>query len=130
MKIQETKTPTGSIITATSPTSKTPADLCAIIQTLISSGQTYARICSVTGRGMWEGHYFEDSDQYAYDQQSAEIIAERLGYRDYSEAYHDGWAYWTDWQDMEPEYVEIAGKMYELADLETIAHLIYKNADL
>jgi hypothetical protein len=108
---------------------KTAAELTAEIQKLINSGETFARVCSVTGRGMWEGHYFEESDQYAYDQQIAEKIAGELGYRDYSEAYHDGTAYWTEWDGDEPEFVEIAGKMYELADLETIAQLIYKNAN-
>jgi hypothetical protein len=78
---------------------------------------------------MWEGHYFEDSDEYAHDQQAAEVIAERLGYRDYSEAYQDGAAYWTDWSEDEPQFVQIAGKMYDLDDLESIAALIYKNAN-
>jgi hypothetical protein len=110
-------------------TNKTAAELTAEIQKLINSGETFARVCSVTGRGMWEGHYFDDSDEYAHDQQAAEVIAERLGYRDYSEAYQDGAAYWTDWSEDEPQFVQIAGKMYDLDDLESIAALIYKNAN-
>jgi hypothetical protein len=110
-------------------TNKTAAELTAEIQKLINSGETFAHVCSVTGRGMWEGHYFEDNGKYAYDQQAAEVIAEELGYRDYLEAYEEGAAYWTEWHEDEPQFVEIAGKMYSLDDLESIAQIIYKNVN-
>ena len=76
----------------------------------------YARVCSVTGEGMWEGFVIETAqgEKYAIDQERAEKIAKDYGYRDWEECYEDGGGYWTEWYEGEEEYVERHGIIYEL----------------
>jgi hypothetical protein len=76
----------------------------------------YARVCSVTGRGMWAGWIFNDGQYYAIDEESANKIASELGYTDYEDAYNNDSCYYTDWHGCEPEYIEIDGKIYDYAE--------------
>jgi hypothetical protein len=83
--------------------------------TQTANGTLYARLCSVTGRGMWEGFVFGDGEKYAIDQESAEKIAKDYGYRDWAECYEDEAGYWTAWEDEEDaQYIERHGIIYEL----------------
>jgi len=82
---------------------------------MTNTTQLFARICSVTGRGMWDGWVFGDGEQYACDEMSANKIANELGYKDIEEAYEDDACYYTDWQDCDPEYIEINGVFYDYA---------------
>jgi hypothetical protein len=81
-----------------------------------TNGTLYARICSVTGRGMWEGYVIETAygEKYAIDLESAEKIAKDYGYQDWAECYDEGGGYWTEWYEGEEEYVERHGMIYEL----------------
>jgi hypothetical protein len=79
-------------------------------------GIKYARICSITGQGMWQGWVFNEGNEYAKDEESANKLAQNLGYKDYKEAYEDGACYWTDWSEDEKEntqYIEINGIMHD-----------------
>ena len=80
--------------------------------------EVFARICSVTGKGMWEGWVFNEGEFYAIDDMSAEKIALDLGYKDVNEAYNEGACYWTDWGEDEKEnaqYIFINGLLYDYA---------------
>jgi len=80
--------------------------------------ETFARICSVTGCGIWDGWVFNDGDFYAADEQSAEKMARILGYKDTQEAYDKNACYWTDWAEDEEEntqYIQIDGVFYDYA---------------
>lgn len=82
----------------------------------VSEGQRFARICSVTGKGMWEGWVFDDGEFYAIDLQSADKKAQELGYKNMQEAYEEGACYWTDWaEDIEEntQYVLFNGVFYD-----------------
>lgn len=79
-----------------------------------ANGTLYARICSVTGRGMWEGYVFGDGEKYAIDLPAAELIARDYGYRDWAECHEDEAGYWTAWEDADAQYIERHGIMYEL----------------
>lgn len=83
-----------------------------------NKGQIFARICSVTGQGMWEGWVLGDGEFYAIDQESADKLARNLGYKDAEEAYNYGECYWTDWAEDSEEnaqYIEIGGLLYDYA---------------
>ena len=93
----------------------------------VTEGQKYARICSVTGKGMWDGWVFGDGEFYAIDQESADKLARNLGYKDAQEAYNNGACYWTDWAEDSEEnaqYIEIGGLLYDYAG-EDAPHEIY-----
>jgi hypothetical protein len=83
-----------------------------------NAGQTFARICSVTGQGMWEGWVFGEGEAYAIDLKSADKLATERGFKDMAEAYEEGVCYWTDWGEDEAEntqYIEINGVFYDYA---------------
>ena len=80
--------------------------------------ETFARICSVTGLGMWQGWVFNDGEFYAADEKSANKIALDLGYKDIEEAYNNDACYWTDWAEDEQEnaqYIQVDGHIYDYA---------------
>ena len=84
-----------------------------------TKGEIFARICSVTGKPMWEGWVFGDGEAYAIDGQSADILAKNMGFKDYAEAYEEGACYWTDWgEDMaeNAQYIRIDGVIYDYID--------------
>ena len=83
-----------------------------------NKGQTFARICSVTGQGMWDGWVFNEGEFYAIDEMSAEKVAADLGYKNLEDAYNENAAYWTDWSEDEKEnaqYIFIDGLIYDYA---------------
>ena len=80
--------------------------------------EVFARICSITGKGMWEGWVFNEGEFYAIDEMSAEKIAFNLGYKDVDDAYSEGACYWTDWAEDSEEnaqYIQIGGIFYDYA---------------
>ena len=88
--------------------------------TQTANGTLYARLCSVPGRGMWEGYVFADGERYAIDEKSANLIARDYGYMDWQECYEEGGGYWTAWEDeADAQYIEKFGLMYELWEIET-----------
>lgn len=83
-----------------------------------NKGQIFARICSVTGQGMWQGWVFGDGEFYAIDEMSAQKVATDLGYTDLQDAYDDDAVYWTDWAEDSEEnaqYIQIGGLLYDYA---------------
>lgn len=66
--------------------------------------ETYARVCSVTGEGMWEGWVICNGEYYAKTKKDALKILKALGFRSYNEAFKDEQVYWTSWVGDEPEY--------------------------
>ena len=87
----------------------------------------YARKCSVTGEGMDEGFVVEGSEEVMYFKYDKDLIKYLRDhgdevYKDASddfilgESYENGWHYWTDWIDEEPQYVQnpITGELDEL----------------
>lgn len=80
-----------------------------------NKGQIFARICSVTGQGMWEGWVFNDGDEYAADEISANKLARAYGYKDVDDAYNEGACYFTEWGEGEENYIQIDGTFYDYA---------------
>lgn len=63
----------------------------------------FPRQCSVTGSGFYEGYCFGDGEDYACDEESALILAKRMGYSSLEEAYDDEAYYFTYWEDMDED---------------------------
>jgi hypothetical protein len=83
----------------------------------MSKAKYFARICSVTGKGMNSGWVFLDGEQYAKTKKAATEIAKKLGYSSIKEAYLNGDVYWTDWEGCEPEYIQTGKLIHEIQTL-------------
>ena len=89
----------------------------------------YARQCSATGEGMDEGWYSEgDCLYFKYKEDALKYVA-TLGYNSIDDAYDDELIYYTSWNDYDDyEYVEIDGKIYEMAKLDSLTQHIVREA--
>ena len=89
----------------------------------------YARQCSVTGEGMYDGWYAENDVLYfKYEEDALKYVA-ALGYNSIDDAYDDELIYYTSWNDDDDyEYVEIKGKIYEIAKLDSLTQHIVREA--
>lgn len=63
----------------------------------------FPRLCSITGEGMWEGYCFGNGEEYAKDDESAEIIVKRDGYESIEASYDDEHHYWTEWEELDDD---------------------------
>jgi len=79
----------------------------------------FARKCSITGKGMNKG--FVVGDEYAINEESADILAKQSGYNDYSsmlnevseEDENQDICYWTQWEDVDDDdYYDADGNNY------------------
>lgn len=81
-----------------------------------TKGEIFARICSVTGKGMWEGWVFGDGEAYAIDEESANKLARERGFNDIEEAFNADVCYFTTWWEdkaEESQYIIINGVVYD-----------------
>jgi len=76
--------------------------------------KTYARKCSITGKGMNEGWIVEDHDMYFSKQKDAKAYVKSCGYKSLKKAFKDDFIYWTEWYQDEPQYVENNGVLFDL----------------
>lgn len=86
----------------------------------------YARQCSATGEGMDEGWHVEhDGLYFKYKEDALKYVA-TLGYNSIDDAYDHELVYYTSWNDDDDyEYVDIKGKVYEIAKLDSlIQHIV------
>jgi len=96
-------------------------DQCCVVDEHIileseTKGEIFARICSVTGKGMWEGWVFGDGEAYAIDEESANKLARERGFNDFEEAYNADVCYFTTWWEdkaEESQYIIINGVVYD-----------------
>lgn len=83
--------------------------------------EKFARRCDVTGKGMNEGYLvFGD---YAKDLLSADILAQKHGYNNFTEAHEEDEnqdsCYWTEWDEIdEDDYYDADGNNYVDGELQ------------
>ena len=58
---------------------------------------SYARKCSITGKGMNEGWIILDGEMYIADEENALEQVKKVGYDSLEEAFDDEYCYWTEW---------------------------------
>lgn len=87
----------------------------------------FARVCSLSGRGMNEGYCFNDGEAYAMDEEQAKLYIENLNLNWDEEVEKintpEEWFFYTSWEEIEEEeefYDEEGNLFKECHDCEKI----------
>ena len=79
----------------------------------MTTATKYARKCSITGKGMNVGYCIGDGEMYIKDE--AELIKYlkyNTGYKNLTEAFEDGYYYYTEWEDDPEEWYDKDGNKF------------------
>lgn len=75
--------------------------------------EKFARLDSVTGKGMNSGFVIEHLDFYCESEINALTKVQTLGYKTLEEAYNDEVYYYTEWEDIDEDcYYDEFGNEY------------------
>lgn len=80
--------------------------------------EKYARVDSITGKGMNDGYCFNDGEAYCATEETAKKYVENLGLNWEEELLtidtEDEWFYWTEWEiEDDAEYYDEKGNEYD-----------------